>query len=259
LNWLKPGDLPRLNEIGIDRSVFAFTALISFFTGLVFGIVPAMTASKPDLQKMLKEGAIAGARSRHMLRNALVVSEVAVAVLLLAGAGLLLNSFLRLQRVNTGVDVDRVLTSAVVLPSRKYSVPAQQLAFYQELLSRIEALPGVESASISTAMPLGGGAGNDPFSIEGRELDPNRPNFAGWQRVTPSYFRTLGIPIIRGRGFDDHDNAEGPRVAIINEAMARKYWPNEDAIGKRITLGRPRPGNPFATIVGVAKDIPRRA
>src|SRR5262249_16942409 len=155
LNWLKPGDLPRLNEIGIDRSVFAFTALISFFTGLVFGIVPAMTASKPDLLKMFKEGAIAGARSRLLLRNALFVSEVAVAVLLLAGAGLLLNSFLRLQRVNTGVDVDRVLTSAVVLPSRKYSVPAQQLAFYQELLSRIEMLPGVESGSISTAMPLG--------------------------------------------------------------------------------------------------------
>jgi putative ABC transport system permease protein len=259
LAWIKPGNLPRVEEITLDARVFAFAAIVSIITGLLFGSAPAWTASRPDLQKMLKEGGVAPSRSRRAFRNLLVTAEVAVAVLLLAGAGLLINSFLRLQRVRTGVEVDRVLTAFVGLPDSKYDSPTKLTAFYKELLNRIEALPGVESASAGTALPLGGGGLNDPIMIEGRKLEMSNPSFAAWQIVTPRHFKTLGVPILRGRGFDERDNADAPPVAVINESMARKYWPNEDPIGKRFSLGLASPKNPFAEIVGIARDIPHRA
>lgn len=255
---LSPDNLPRLQEINLDGRVLLFTLAISILTGLIFGIAPALQASKPELQQTLKETGATVTRGRHWLRNLLVVGEVAVAMMLLAGAGLMLNSFLRVQRINPLVRTDNLLSVELNLPDTKYPEPAQAATFYQELIRRVRSLPGVESASLSTIQPLGAIAINDPFAIEGRPLDLNKPFVAGWQLVAPDYFRTLDIPLVAGRDFTERDNAEGDGAAIINEALAARYFPGEDPIGKRLTLGLPRPENPWLTIVGIVKDIPHR-
>jgi putative ABC transport system permease protein len=177
---------------------------------------------------------------------------------LLVGAGLMLNSFARLQRVNPIVNAGKLLSVQINLPETRYPRAAQAATFFQELIRRVESLPGVESASLSTIQPLSGVATDDPFCIEGRPLDFNNAPVAGWQHVTPNFFRTLGIPIVAGRDFTERDTTDTSGAAIINEAMARRYFPNEDPIGKRLALGLPRPDNPWLTIVGVVKDIPHR-
>jgi putative ABC transport system permease protein len=253
---LGPDNLPRLQEIDVDGRVLVFTLALSVLTGLIFGLAPALQASKPRLQNTLKEGGAAATRGRHWLRNLLIVGEMALAMTLLIGAGLMLNSFLRLQRVNPIVNAGKLLSVQINLPETRYPEAAQAVTFFQELIRRVESLPGVESASLSTVQPLSGVAVNDPFSIEGRPLDFNNAPVAGWQHVTPNFFRTLGIPIVAGRDFTERDITGASGAAIINEAMARRYFPNEDPIGKRLTLGLPRP--PWLTIVGVVKDIPHR-
>ncbi len=260
LTWLKPQALPRVSEISLNWRVLAFTASLALLTGVVFGLAPAWQASQLDLQQTLKDGGTTSSAGwrRSTLRNLLVVSEVALALVLLIGAGLLLNSFLRLQRVSTGVPAERILTAGLSLPSTKYQTAAQRTAFFQDLLPRIAALPGVEAASASSTLPLSGAAITDPFAIEGRPLDMKRPNLAGWQTVMPSYFRTIGLSLVRGREFNESDNSEAPRVVIINESAARIFWPNEEALGKRLTLGMPRPENPWATVAGIVKDMPQR-
>jgi putative ABC transport system permease protein len=255
---LSPDNLPRLREIDVDGRVLFFTLALSVLTGLIFGLAPALQASRPRLQHTLKEGGAAATRGRHWLRNLLVVGEVAVAMTLLVGAGLMLNSFVRLQRVNPVVNAGKLLSVQIDLPETRYPKAAQAATFFQDLIRRVESLPGVESASLSTVQPLSGVAVNDPFSIEGRPLDFNNAPVAGWQHVTPNFFRTLGIPIVAGRDFTERDTADTSGAAIINEAMARRYFPNEDPIGKRLALGLPRPDNPWLTIVGVVKDIPHR-
>ncbi len=255
LTALKLDNLPRVNETILDWRVLTFTGALSALTGLIFGILPAWQASKPDVQRMLKEGGATAVRSRHWLRSLLVVVEVAVAVLLLAGAGLLINSFVRLQRVKPGIDIHKLLFVELSLPRSRYPDAAKISAFYQDLIRRVEALPGVERASAGNIIPLSGTVSNDPFAIEGRQLDFNNPPNAGWQLVTPNHFRTLGIPLLRGRDFTADDNSE---TAIINQTMARKYWPNEDPIGKRLSLGIPRPDNPWKTVVGIVTDTPQR-
>jgi putative ABC transport system permease protein len=253
---LGPDNLPRLQEINIDVRVLFFTLALSVLTGLIFGLAPALQASRPDLQHMLKEGGAAATRARHWLRNLLVVGEVAIAMTLLFGAGLMFNSFVRLQRVDTVVDVDKILSVEMNLPSTRYTEPAQSTAFYQELIRRVESLPGVEGVSLSNLMPLGARAGNDPFSIEGRQYKADNATWAAWQVVMPNYFRTMGIPFVAGRDFTDQGAAGIAGETVINETMARRYFPNENPIGKRITLGSPSP--PWLTIVGVVKDIRQR-
>ncbi|MBO0862196.1 MAG: ABC transporter permease [Chloracidobacterium sp.] len=253
---LGPGNLPRLHEINVDGRVLFFTLALSILTGLIFGLAPALQASRPDLRQTLKEGGAAATRGRHWLRNLLVIGEVAISMTQLVGAGLMLNSFVRLQRVNPVVNAGKLLSVQIDLPETRYPKAAQASTFFQELIRRVESLPGVESASLSTVQPLSGVAINDPFSIEGRPLDFNNALVAGWQYVTPNFFRTLGIPIVAGRDFTERDTSDTSGAAIINEAMARRYFPNEDPIGKRLTLGLPRP--PWLTIVGVVKDIPHR-
>jgi putative ABC transport system permease protein len=253
---LSPDNLPRLQEINVDGRVLLFTLALSVLTGLIFGLAPALQASRPDLQHTLKESGAATTHGRHWVRNLLVVGEVAVAMTLLVGAGLMLNSFMRLQRVDTVVNVDKVLSVEINLPSTRYREPAQATAFYQELIRRVESLPSVESASLSNILPLSADARNDPFSIEGRPYDSNNATWAGWQAVMPNYFRTLGVPFIAGRDFTDRGAGGASGETVINETMARRYFPNEDPIGKRISLGSPGP--PWLTIVGVVKDIRQR-
>ncbi|MEK6407690.1 MAG: ABC transporter permease [Acidobacteriota bacterium] len=258
LALLSPANLPRAAEVNVDGRALAFTLLLAVLTGLVFGFVPAWQASKPDLQHTLKEGGANRTRGRHSGRELLVIGEVALALPLLIGAGLLLNSFVRLQRVKPGVDADKILIAEINLPAMKYREPARAAAFFEELTRRVAALPGVEQASFGTLPILSGAAIIDAFSIEGRPLDLNNPNVSGWQRIAPGYFRTLGIPLVAGRDFSASDTREAGPVAIINETLARHYFPDGNALGKRLTPGLPRPDNPFSTIIGIVKDIPHR-
>ncbi|MCM3905697.1 MAG: ABC transporter permease [Pyrinomonadaceae bacterium] len=255
-------NLPRMQSITVDWRVLVFTALLTVLTALIFGLLPAWQASNFNLQRTLKEnkGAGIGGWRKHYWRNGLLIGEVALSLVVLIGAGLLVNSFLRLQLVQPALATDKLLTAEINLSDTRYREPAQISGFFQELVHRVEALPGVEAASLSTARPLSGVTRNDPFSIEGRQLDLNNPNFAGWQMVGANYFQTLGIPLVQGRDLTFQDMTEAaPPVAVINETMAHRYWPNENPIGRQIAVGLPRPDNPPATIVGVAKDLPHRA
>jgi putative ABC transport system permease protein len=248
-----------VREISVDGWVVGFTFLVSLLVGVLFGLVPALQASKPDLNEALKEGtrSATASASRNRVRNFLVISEVALALVLLAGASLMIKSFLRLRAVELGFQPEKVLTAEVALPATRYAQERQQAAFYQQLLGRIEALPGVESASATSLLPLTGSL-DDPLSIEGRPFNPNEPLVAAYSTIGPHYFRALGVPLLKGRDFTEQDAEEAPRAVIINQTMARQFWPGEDPIGKRFTLGLPRPSNPWLSVVGVVGDVRHR-
>jgi putative ABC transport system permease protein len=262
LRALQSANLPRLTEISIDARVLAFTALLTICTAVLFGLAPAWQASQFDLQRTLKQNrsAAVGDRRRFSWRNLLLSGEVALSLVLLIGAGLLVNSFLRLQHTQPGIASEKLLTVEINLSDARYGEGAQASAFFGELVQRVAGLPGVEAASVGTARPLSGFARSDPFAVEGRPLDPANINFAGWQTVGPNYFHTLGIPLVQGRDLTPRDMAVGsPVVAVINESMARRYWPGENPIGRRLTVGLPRPENPWVTIIGIGRDLPHRA
>ncbi|MFL6276649.1 MAG: ABC transporter permease [Blastocatellia bacterium] len=249
--------LPRLSEIKIDAVVFGFTLLVTVVTGMLFGLAPALGASKPDLNETLKEGGRSTTGGRRRLRETLVVAELALALVMLVGAGLLMNSFLRLQAVDPGLNPRNLLTMTVSLAGApQYAGPARE-AFYRSLTEQLTALPGVESASAINHLPLAGDVWGRSLSIEGRPLPPPGQRDATiWRVSRPDYFRTMGIPMRAGREFNERDSADVPGVAIINEAVARRYWPNEEAIGKRITLDDPGTPSPrWLTVVGVARDV----
>jgi len=237
-------------EIGIDGTVLAFTLAVSLGTGLLFGLAPALAASRPDLQDPLKEG---GRGRSSAARGLLVAAEVALAVVLLVGAGLLLRSFLRLQAVDPGFRPERVLTLAVDLGPDNYPSPASQANFFGELARRVRALPGVESVSYGDSMPLTGfGMIRRGLQVEGRPpLPPEEQPEVAVTTVGPGYFDTLGVRIVRGRGFDERDRADGLPVAVVSESMARIFWGEEDPVGRRFQSGR----QGTVTVVGVAADV----
>lgn len=258
---INPAGLPRVNEINIDGRVLTFTVAISLLTALLFGLIPALQASRPDLPQTLKDTAasLIGGR-RFQLRQILVIAEIALTTVVLICAGLIINSFVRLLSFNPGLNPNQVLTAEISLPANRYAEGPQIAAFYDQLLGKISALPGVESAGASSIVPLSGAAIDDPFSIEGRPLDMTRMTVAGHQSVSPDFFRALEINMLNGRSFTIEDSAEAPAVAIINETMAKTFWPDQhaSAIGQKIKLGAPRaPGN-WATIIGIVSDIPHR-
>ncbi|MGH9838196.1 MAG: ADOP family duplicated permease, partial [Blastocatellia bacterium] len=259
LTKLKLDNLPRVTESNLDGRVLGFTLLAALLTSLLFGLLPALQmgqmgqAAHTDVQRTLKECGVAVTRRRPWMRSLLVVGEVALAMLLLVGAGLMLNSLVRLQRVKPGVDIDKLLMVELDLPPERYSGVEKIKAFTEDLIERVEALPGVEQASVSNRIPLESYVGSDPFMIEGYALDPNQPPNADWRIIAPNYFRTLGIALLRGREFTNHD---GNDVAIINETLARTYWPNTDALGKRLALGMPSPRSPYKMIIGIVADTP---
>jgi putative ABC transport system permease protein len=251
-----PGNLPRANEIGIDLRTLWFTLSVSLLTGVVFSLAPAWQFSKLDLNESLKEGGRGTSVSfrRFSLRSLLLVSEVALSLTLLIGAGLMINSFARLLRVDPGFDPRGVLTMQMALPQSKYA-EIQQRAFFEQALERIRRLPGVQSAGMTSALPLTGNP-DFGFTIEGRT--PSAPGDVpqtGWRAISPDYLQTMSIPLRRGRYFSglDHEKASG--VAIINETMARRFWPNEDPLGKRIKLGGPQRPYPWMEIVGIVGDV----
>jgi putative ABC transport system permease protein len=255
---LEPANIPRAREISIDARVLLFTFGLSLVTGVLFGILPAVQASRPELSGALKEGARgsslgAGLRSA---RSLLVVAEIAVALVLLVGAGLMVRSFSRLLTVSPGFRTDNVLTLQVALPTTKYKEPQQRRAFYQELLGQIKAMPGVEAAGAVSNLPLGGAGTSFTFQIEGRPTPEGvlSPHTDG-RVATTDYLQTMSIPLQRGRYFSERDNADGQQVAIIDETLARLYFPGEDPVGKRVSFEGPPENRIWREIVGVVGAI----
>jgi len=248
-----PADLPWASDIRVDGVVLAFTAGVALLTGTLFGLVPALQTSRSDLQSVIKEGSrgMAAERGGQTLRRSLVVAEVALALVLLAGSGLLLKSFTRLQSVDPGFRPERLLTFTVALPVAKYPNDTARIAFFDRLLPRLAALPGVEAAGGTSVLPFGGGWSTGSFDVEGYTPGEGQPGPWGDIRtVTPGYLAALGAPLLRGRQLSVDDGPGRPPVVVVDEEMARRYWPNADPIGKRITFG-PDSAPEWIEVVGV--------
>ena len=249
--------IPRAHEISLDWKVLLFTFGISILTGILFGIVPALQTTKTDLHETLKEGGRnAAATTKQWIRSSLVVVEIALALAVLVGAGLLVKSFLHVQQVNPGFNPEGMLTMHLSLPMTKYSEAPQRANFYKQVINDVRALPGVQSVGAVSVLPLSGGGSSGSFRIEGRDVPQGQslPHGARWA-ATSDYFKTMGIPLIRGRYFEDRDTSEALPVAIIDQALAQKYWPNEDPLGKRIAFEGTRDNPLWREIVGIVGHV----
>jgi putative ABC transport system permease protein len=256
-----PQNLPRLDQASVDGTVLAFAAAASVLTGVLFGVLPAWRMSRLDPSLALREGtrSVTGGRGQHRLNNILVVAETAIGLVLLVGAGLLIHSFVRVLNVDPGFDPHHVLTANVNLPENQYP-DLKKARFYDELLSGLSAIPGVESVAAGFPLPLGRGNVGVTFSIEGRPIakgdEPGEPVGI----ITPDLFRTLRIPVLSGRAFLPTDDSKSLPVVIVNQAFARKYFPGENPVGKRMKpgLGDGITVEPMREIVGVVGDVKRR-
>ena len=250
-----PEQVRRMGEIKLDAGVLIFTLVLSVLTGLLFGLAPALSATKLNLNESLKDGAraVSGSRRQHRLRGALVVLEVALALLLLTGSGLLLKSFANLRKVELGFNPDRLLTMSLRLPSDRYNDPPQRVSYFQQTLANLQRLPGIEAAGICFSLPMTGNGATDRVWIEGRPAPPKgeEPVLRGGS-VSADYFKAMGIPMRQGRGFSEEEVWQGRPVIIVNETFSRRFFPGEDPIGKRIKVGELNP--PYSTIVGVVAN-----
>jgi putative ABC transport system permease protein len=253
-----PGQMPRLNEVGINSGVLLFTFVVCVGSGILFGLAPALETSRPTLSDPLKDAnRSSSSASAHRTHRALLVFQVGLALLLMISSGLLIRSFVRLSDVSPGVQPDHVITAAISL-SNKYSEP-QIGQFWRQFLEKVQAQPGVKSVGITMSLPPNLSAITNPFTVEGQGYDPHRKlQLAEEMSVSPDYFRALGIPLIKGRFFSPSDRVEGekdPMIVIINESMAKQYFGGKDPIGGRIQTGDPDPRSPWETIVGVVGDV----
>ena len=252
-----PADIPRTGEIGLDKYVLLFTAVVTTLTGLIFGLVPALQASRTDLNETLKDGTrgLSGGMQRNRVRSVLVVTEIALSLVLLVGAGLLFQSFRRLLEVSPGFEADKVLTAEVTVSDKKYPEKEQRAAFYHEALERMKALPDVQAVGVVYPLPLGGSFEAFTFEIVGRPPFPNGQEPSSDRRViSQDYFQAMSIPVVKGRAFNAQDRENAPAVVIINETFARRFFPGEDPVGKAIIPGE---GEKPVTreIVGVVGDV----
>ena len=255
--WL-PADLPRAADVGLDWRVLAFSVAVSMLSAAIFGLAPALQASRSNLAAGLREGAPSSGESggKKRLRDFLIVGETALSFVLLVGAGLLARSFLRLQAVRLGFEPEHVLTAGLSLPRAQYSKPDQWIGFYTRLVERLEALPGVSGAAAALPLPLEGGGLHFEFKIEGRAPAATSLDYsANYTAVTPGYFSVLRVPLLRGRLFAESDAASAPKVCLVSETFAKRYFPGEDPLGHRLVFGftesAPR------EIVGVLGDVRR--
>jgi putative ABC transport system permease protein len=250
--------IPGWDKIAINMPVLLFTLVVSVSTGLLFGFLPALRASRLDVNDRLKDGAPSTGvgRRRGLLRNILIVSEVGLSVTLLATAGLLMKSFVRLERVSPGFNPDRVLTMFLALPDARYASDQQKASFVEELIERTRNLPGVQSAASANMLPLGGMNETSTIRIEGRpEPKPGEEAEANNRVVSDSYFKTMQIPVVRGREFSSRDSAIGQPVVAVNEAFAERFWPGEDPIGKRMRFSGRLEDQPWRVVVAVVGNI----
>lgn len=255
---LAPQNLPRMSDVSLDGRALGFTAAITLLTGIIFGLVPALQASKPNLNEVMKDagrGSTEGGR-RQLIRSALVVLEVASALVLLVGAGLMIKSFWQLQKVDPGFQTDNALTLKVSLPRRKYPEEPQQVAFFQQLIDKVRSLPGVQAVGGTSLVPVS----DDDFviSFEAEDQPPLQPGIgqsANYFSVSADYFKAMGIPLLQGRLINEFDTKGSPHVAVINETLAKKTFPNQDPIGKRITFDDRKKNPDWYEIVGVVGDV----
>ena len=252
-----PPNIPQIKNISIDPRVLGFTVLISLLTGLIFGLAPAVQSSSFSPNETLKEGgrdSVAGRGNR--IRGGLIVAEVAISLVLLIGAGLLINSFLRLRNVDPGFRSNNLLTMRVFLPQSKYSDLAKRSAFFTDMNRRLESVPGVKSSAVITNLPLYKQGNSTNIALEGRpDPPPSQEPIITTRVISPKYFETMGIPLLSGRQLTDQDTGNSPTVTVVSETMARRYWPGENAIGKRVAFGRAEKEADWIQIVGVVKDV----
>jgi putative ABC transport system permease protein len=253
--------LPSWVKVGIDWRVLTFTLIASVLTGAVAGILPALQASRPDFNELLKEGAKGSTGGRQQLRQAFVVAEVALALVLLIGAGLMVKSFIRLQQTELGFNPERLLTMRVALPWRKYnddSGPERAKLFFKQLIERLNGLSGVESAALTSNLPLSGETqeGKSTFTVEGQSpAEQQRNPYLNDLRVSPAYLQAMGIALLRGRFFNGSDTAKTDRVGVVSRRLAERLWPGQDPIGKRLKVGGLDSKAQWTTIIGVASDV----
>ncbi len=254
---LQIAEVPRLSQVGLDSRVFFFAVLVSLLTGIVFGLLPALQVSTPSLNESMKEAGRHASAGR--LRSALVIAETAMGLMLLVGAGLLMRSFFQLLRVNPGFESSHVLSLNFILPSARYS-DDQQVHFYENLLPKLQTLPGVNSAAAVTPLPLGADRLRISFQIDGRPVAAADEPAAEFRAVSPGYFHTMGIPLLQGRNFTERDDSKAPGVIIINQELARQYFPNENPVGKRMQAEFSITGKPqMREIVGVVGNVKSRS
>lgn len=258
LQAAQPAGIPRIEQIGIDGGIFGFTLLLTVATGLVFGLAPALELSRPDLSKSMKDGGRAGTAgvARQRFRDGLAVAQMAFSVVLLIGAMLLIRSFAQLRGVDLGFERVNALTARLALPVATYPNDTAVIAFHRTLRHRLAELPGVTMVGATRLLPLTGTIGDWTITVEGRATAPNENPNGDWQVVTPGYFEAMGMKIREGRGITEADNENAPIVAVINETMAKRYWP-EGAIGKRFHIGTLN--QPWITIVGVIGQVRHNA
>jgi putative ABC transport system permease protein len=260
LRAANPGDAakfaPGWHQLGINFTVLVFTLALSLLSGLLFGLAPALEVSKPNLNDALKEGNRQSSGGTHRLRSSLVVLEVALSLVLLVGAGLFFRSFITVFKTDPGFNPDNVMTMSLMLSASKYKDEPQTAAFYTDLVQRVKATPGVVSAAAVNHLPLGGSNSSEAFLVEGvPEPPPGQENIGRYRVCTPDYFTAMQIPVLKGRAFTEQDKAGAPPVVIVNETLARKYWPGQEAVGKRIRFQAPLDRAPWMEVVGVSKDV----
>ena len=254
---LVPGNLPRRGEIGMDATVLAFAAGITLLTGFLFGLLPARSAARTDLQDWLREGSRGSAGGTRRVGNALAAAQIALSLMLLAGAGLLIRSLANVLSVSPGFDATNVLTFQLTPPGSRYPSQAREGELYARLIERLRALPGVQGAAAATTIPFSARSHRAAFSIEGMtEEQRAKVTNLHYRLATPEYFSTMRVPLLQGRGIAVTDNESAPRIAVINRSMAQRYWPNGDAIGKRISMSSTGAGEPrWHEIVGIVGDV----
>jgi len=262
---LAPANLPRLSEVNLSGGVLLFAVFVSISTGILFGLVPALQASNANQVANLREGSrgSGSSRSHTLISRSLVVSEIALSLILLVGAGLLLRSFWRMLEVRPGFDPHGVVTAQIWMPvpndpsTDPYRPPEKRAAFLREAVRRVSAISGVEGVAIggSNSLPMGSARNGFPFVIEGRPADSERSPVAEFAGISPNYFEILGTPVIQGRVFLDSDEPKSQPVAIIDQTLANRYWPGDNPLGKHIQLFQANPQNPWITIVGVVGDM----
>jgi putative ABC transport system permease protein len=256
---LAPTEIPGLSRVGLDNGVLLFTLCLAALTSLLFGLLPAWQATKTDLQTALKDGrrlaSGMGSASRDRVRKALLIAEVGLSLVLLAGAGLLVRSMWNLLHVDPGFKMDNLLTLRLRLEGEKYNAQASRV-FYDECRARVGAGPGVRSAALTHSLPIDGTNWGSVFIAADKPV-PSSANLpmSGYLRVSANYFETMGIRLLRGRYFTAADTAGSAPVVVINETLARRIWPNEDPIGKRIKQGFPEDDGPWREVVGVVNDV----
>ena len=254
-----PAGIPRVQDVGLDAGVLAFSLMLAVATGVVFGLAPALELSGTDLNRSLKEGGRTGTvgRARQRFRDSLAVAQMALSVVLLIGAMLLVRSFVQLRHVDLGFNRAQALTLRTSLPATSYANDTLVIGFYRALRQRIGDLPGVRAVGATRLLPLTGTIGDWSITLEGKPRVPGENPNGDWQVVTPGYLESMGMKLVRGRFFTDADRQDAPIVAVVNETMAARYWPNEDAIGRRFHIGTR--DQPWITIVGILGQVRHNA